>query len=110
VGLESLRSVSRFRQSRFATACASPVSKTLQGPDNVFRLAAGHEHCSETLPCDGGTARDPGNLSLLNLNGDASVNMVDAIYLTRYLFLAGPPPLLGDECIRIVGCPDVCAP
>jgi PKD repeat protein len=62
------------------------------------------------LACDGGTVADPGNKALLNSNGDATVDLGDAIYLLTFLFQGGLPPVLGDECVRIPGCPDVCVP
>ena len=43
-------------------------------------------------------------------NGDASVNLSDAISMLGYLFLRGPPPALGVKCTPIDGCPDVCGP
>jgi hypothetical protein len=44
----------------------------------------------------------------MNVNGDASVNLTDAIYILSYLFQSGPAPKLGARCIPIVGCPDAC--
>ncbi len=62
------------------------------------------------LPCAGGTFASPGNRALVDANGDALLNLTDGVYLLRYLFLSDPPPVLGTACIRIAGCPDVCAP
>ena len=39
--------------------------------------------------------------------GIASV--VFAIAVLQYLFLGGPPHVLGEECTPIVGCPTVCS-
>ena len=50
------------------------------------------------------------NLTLLDANADRGVNLSDAVYLLSYLFEGGPPPVLGEECLRIEGCPDACAP
>ncbi|HVR75825.1 MAG TPA: PKD domain-containing protein, partial [Planctomycetota bacterium] len=63
----------------------------------------------EALPCEGGTLLDSGNLSLLDADASASVNITDAVYTLNYLFLGGPPPVLGTGCVRIAGCPDACA-
>ena len=60
-------------------------------------------------PCEGGDFDDGGNLLLLDLNGDVSLDLSDAIYALSFLFAAGPPPAPGANCLRIEGCPDVCA-
>ena len=46
--------------------------------------------------------------TMIRLLGDQSVDLPDAVHMLRYLFLEGPPPLLGTECVWIEGCPDVC--
>ena len=43
------------------------------------------------LPCEG-SLQEGGNLALLDVNGDSSFNLTDAIYLLSFLFLGGPPP------------------
>ncbi|MCH2584657.1 MAG: hypothetical protein MK138_07810, partial [Planctomycetes bacterium] len=60
-------------------------------------------------PCEGGDFDNGGNLLLLDLNGDVSLDLSDAIYALSFLFAAGPPPVPGANCLRIEGCPDVCA-
>jgi hypothetical protein len=60
-------------------------------------------------PCEGGDFDNGGNLLLLDLNGDVSLDLSDAIYALSFLFAAGPPPAPGGDCLRIEGCPDVCA-
>ena len=30
-------------------------------------------------------------------------------YTLRFLFQGGTPPALGTECVRMTGCPNVCA-
>src|SRR4029450_13407381 len=60
----------------------------------------------ETLPCEGGTIDNPGNLTLEDLNGDNGVNLSDAVRLLGYLFSGSAPPPLGTECLPIFGCPD----
>jgi hypothetical protein len=62
------------------------------------------------LPC-GDSVADPGNVALLDVNGDASVNVSDCIHVLGYLFRSGPPPALGQRCVRIRGCAeDDCTP
>jgi hypothetical protein len=65
---------------------------------------------SVALPCQGGTVFDPGNLALLDADGNGAVVLTDAILLLNYLFLDGPEHFLGASCVRIAGCPDACAP
>jgi hypothetical protein len=62
------------------------------------------------LPCGEQSAAEGGNLLLLDVNGDAAVDVADPVYLLTYLFLSGPPAVQGPECIRIPGCPDACMP
>lgn len=64
-----------------------------------------------TLPCGDGTAADPANLALLDLNDDAGIDLSDPIFALNFLFLGGPLPAncSGDPacpCIRIENCPD----
>ena len=61
------------------------------------------------LPCGEGAIGDPGNISLLDANGDKGSNLTDAIHSLAYLFMGGAPPVLGTECVPIPGCPDACA-
>jgi hypothetical protein len=44
----------------------------------------------------------------LNWNGDAVVNLSDAIYALDFLFQEGPPHVLGSACVSIEGCEDAC--
>jgi hypothetical protein len=60
------------------------------------------------LPCEGGTAADPQNVALLDLNGDRGIDLSDPVHGLSFLFQGGGPPLLGGECVRLVGCPDRC--
>ncbi len=57
------------------------------------------------LPCEGGTAAQPGagELALLDSIGDGRLDISDAVSVLSWLFLAGSPPHLGLECIR-TGC------
>jgi hypothetical protein len=65
---------------------------------------------SGQLPCGDGSLGHLGNVRLLDGNGDAKVEIADAIHSLRYLFVAGPAPVLGSRCARIADCPEVCAP
>ena len=56
------------------------------------------------LPC----STDDGNLQLVDINGDQTVNLSDAIYSLDYLFNRGDPPALGVRCTLIPGCSLAC--
>ena len=62
------------------------------------------------LPCEGGTAMNPGagNFVLVDVNGDGTIDLSDGVSLLGFLFLGEKPPVLGAACVRIVGCPDIC--
>jgi hypothetical protein len=60
------------------------------------------------LPCEGTSPSEGGNLTLLDSNGSASVDLTDAVYVLNYLFRDGPDPVLGTACTRIPGCPQAC--
>jgi hypothetical protein len=62
------------------------------------------------LPCDGGTASSPGAgaLKLVDFNGDGKIDLSDPVSILNFLFMGGTPPFLGKDCLRIVGCPDLC--
>jgi hypothetical protein len=60
------------------------------------------------LPCGDGTIDAPGNVRLLDANGDAGVNLSDAVYLLSHLFAQGPPHALGTACVEIEACSDAC--
>ena len=62
----------------------------------------------DALPCGKGTTQDPGNILLLDSNGDAAVNVSDALYVLGFLFLGEAPPALGTGCVPMVGCPSTC--
>jgi hypothetical protein len=59
------------------------------------------------VPCDGGTASDPGNKALLDANGDDNADLSDAVTVLEFLFLGKAPPVLGTSCVPIQGCPDL---
>lgn len=61
------------------------------------------------LPC-GGDAPNDGDRFLLDIDGDRRLGIGDAIHLLTYLFQGGAPPVLGEACVRVPGCPDACAP
>ncbi|MBI4605394.1 MAG: hypothetical protein HY721_25805 [Planctomycetes bacterium] len=60
------------------------------------------------LPCDGGTAQDPGNRALLDSNGDRRVDLSDAVGALTFLFSGGPPHTLGTTCAPVEGCAERC--
>jgi hypothetical protein len=57
------------------------------------------------LPCEGGGS-GPGNIALLDANGDAKLDVQDALSVLQYLFMASSPPTLGTTCQPLAGCPD----
>jgi hypothetical protein len=62
-----------------------------------------------SLPCEGASLRAGANLTLLDSNGDGAVSITDVIHELSYLYRNGPQPALGTRCVRIEGCPSVCA-
>ncbi|MBI4586787.1 MAG: hypothetical protein HY717_22460 [Planctomycetes bacterium] len=58
-------------------------------------------------PCGGGLA-DSKNAAILNVNGDLQVDLSDVIYLAIHLFLGGPPPVQGMDCVPVAGCDELC--
>ncbi len=60
------------------------------------------------LPCEGGIDAG-GNLVVLDTNGDAVFDLSDAVHLMNHLFVGGPGPSRGERCLRVDGCPAVCA-
>ena len=54
-------------------------------------------------PCD-----EAGRAKLLDINGDASVDLTDAIAILSYLYQSGPMPASGSRCVRIEGCEQSC--
>ena len=61
------------------------------------------------LPCGDGTSSDAANVRLLDGDGNGAVNIGDALHILAYLFLSGPEPVEGRECIGISGCPSACS-
>ncbi|MEM7230976.1 MAG: CotH kinase family protein [Planctomycetota bacterium] len=59
------------------------------------------------LPCDGELDSE-GNEFVLDVNTDSSVDISDASYLLAYLFLEGPRPARGDNCLRVDFCSSSC--
>jgi ELWxxDGT repeat protein len=64
------------------------------------------------LPCEGGTASEPGpgDLATIDMNGDGAIDISDAVGILDFLFRGGRRPALGNWCVRIPGCPDRCEP
>jgi hypothetical protein len=81
---------------------------TLDLSDAIWLLGHLFLGTTPTLPCEGGSASNPGDgeRRLLDVNGDGGVDLSDAIRVLGFLFTGGPAPALGKECVRIVGCPD----
>lgn len=66
-----------------------------------------------SLPCEGKTAPapGPGELALLDFNGNGGIDISDAVALLTWRFLGGEAHPLGTGCIPIPGCrSDVCNP
>ena len=59
-------------------------------------------------PCGDGSPAGEGNVALLDSNGDAQVDVSDAVWMLAYMYQGGAPPALGTECVRLIGCPNVC--
>ena len=55
-------------------------------------------------PC----STEAANIRLQDVDGDGVLTVNDAVYLLRYLFLAGAPPDAGVECQSIPGCLEAC--
>ena len=62
----------------------------------------------ELPPCGDGMLDSPGNIAILDSNGDEAVNVSDAVWLLGYMYQGGAPPSRGTDCLRLVGCPNVC--
>ena len=84
------------------------IDKLLDIADGVHLVLRLFGGLARPLPCDGATLADGGNAALFDLNGDAGVNVSDAVHLLGYLFKAGPAPARGTSCVRVVGCPQAC--
>ena len=75
--------------------------------DAITLLLAIYRGNQITLPCEE-ILDSEGNRSVLDHNGDSVIDQSDAISLLNYLYLEGPPHVLGDACERIVGCEPLC--
>jgi hypothetical protein len=60
------------------------------------------------LPCGDGGFEHPANVAAFNVNLDTVVDFSDSIYLLGWLFIGGPPPVQGLECLSIPGCLSTC--
>ena len=50
-----------------------------------------------------------GNVAVLDVNGDANVNISDIVYMASFLFMGGSPPAQGLGCFPVpivLGCPE----
>jgi hypothetical protein len=59
-------------------------------------------------PCGGQSLVEGGNLTLLDADANAAINLTDVIFVLNYLYRGGPAPEAGTACVRIPGCPDAC--
>lgn len=75
--------------------------------DAITLLLAIYRGDQVTLPCEE-VLDSEGNRGVLDHNGDATIDQSDAVSLLSYLYLDGPPHVLGGGCVRIVGCEDLC--
>jgi hypothetical protein len=81
------------------------ISDVLCGVEFLFGGFLLLDRIPPVPPC----ATPVGNLVVLDVNGDVSLNVSDIVYLANYLFLAGPPPVQGTACFDVdqaLGCPD----
>ena len=60
------------------------------------------------LPCEE-DLRAPGNVRLLDSDGNGRLMITDAIHLLGFIFQRGTPPALGVECLPVAGCPERCS-
>ena len=66
------------------------------------------------LPCGDGTAREPGNVALLDATGDDRLDLSDAISCFQWIFTGGRTPAnCGgpgcEDCIDVPDCASECA-
>lgn len=61
-----------------------------------------------SLPC-GESLRDAGNVLLLDWNGDKKLDISDPIKSLQFLFRSTSGHALGEDCVPIVGCSEMCA-
>ena len=60
-------------------------------------------------PCLADALGDPGNVAVLDVNGDSRFNIADPAFLAHFLLMGSPPAAPGPACINIstaLGCPD----
>lgn len=59
-------------------------------------------------PCGDHSLGHLANVLLLDSNGDARIDLSDAVSIFAYLFLGGAPPVRGTGCLNMAGCPFAC--
>ena len=74
----------------------------------VSRNYHGFGRRPELPPCADGSPDSPGNIGILDSNGDEEVNVSDAVWLLAYLYQGGAPPSRGTDCLRLESCPNIC--
>jgi hypothetical protein len=69
----------------------------------------GHLFLGEGVPlsCGRGTIVEPGNIRLLDHNGDSRVSLTDGILPLLRLFSGGTAHVLGEDCAPIPGCQEL---
>jgi hypothetical protein len=59
------------------------------------------------LPCAASSVSGPGNLTVLDVNGDGRIDVSDIVRLAMYLYMGGAPPVQGAGCFdvsQLLGC------
>jgi hypothetical protein len=90
----------------------SDQSGSLDLADAIAIFGTLFQGSPQDFPCGDGSPSDPGNLSLLDWQGDGAIDISDGVGALRFLFLGGPAHHLavpGNEfrgCAPIYGCPE----
>ena len=100
LGLRVLRYDTRGHGGSHVTH--GPYTLELLVDDAVGLLERLFSAAGAPLACPGDIA-EGGNLVVHDFNGDASVNLSDAVGLLGYLFNQGDPPSLGVDCVPAEG-------
>jgi hypothetical protein len=76
--------------------------------DAVSLLLLLFRPAGRSTPCDGATVADGGNISLLDHNGDETVDGSDTVSLLLSVFSTGPGHIRGPQCTLFDSCPNTC--
>ena len=82
---------------------------TLGGADAVTLLRNLFLRSTTTLPCGDGGLSNETNRFITDVDANGQVDVTDAIRLLQHIYLGGPPPQRGDECVVRAGCAAACA-